>query len=125
MNCAAIMKERKRKNRGDVWRCPRARYRKELFLRAGCAFFSFHTDTVRHSTPLPLVETLEIMYVFVMALTTLRQAAGFFGHCQSTILSWWHLCSEVCKMTLDREPRYIGTIAHPVQVDESFFFWTP
>ncbi len=24
-------------------------------------------------------------------------------------------------MALDREPRYVGTIAHPIQVDKSFF----
>ncbi len=72
MNCRAIMKERKRKNRGDVWRFPRTRCRKELSLRAGCAFSSFLTNTVRHFTPLHLSETLEIMYMFVMAPTTLR-----------------------------------------------------
>ena len=119
--CDAIMKERKRKSRGDVWRCPRYNCRKELSVRFGCSFFSHESSKFRHFARLPLNEILEIMHMFVLAPTTIRQAANYLNHSTKTIMQWWHLCRDVCTSTLDRQPLFMGTPNSPIQIDESFF----
>ena len=88
LKCGAIMKERKRKNRSDVWRCPQSTCRKELSVRASCTLFSSRTSTMVHRTVLPMNEVLEIMYMFVNAPTKLRDAASFLNYTPRTIMSW-------------------------------------
>ena len=119
--CGAVMKERRRKKRAKVWQCPHSSCRKELSIRFGCSFLSLRTNTMKHYSRMALNEVLEIVYLFVAAPMTIRQAANITHHSLKKITHWWGLCREVCSMTMERQPRYFGTTNQPIQVDESFF----
>ena len=114
------MKERKRQGRGDVWRCLLCSCRKELSIRAGCAFFTMRNGSIDHQTRMPLNEILEIMYMFFTAPLTIRQAADFSQHSPDTIMNRYHMCRVVRTMKLDRQPIFFGTSDCPIEVNESF-----
>ena len=56
LKCQSTMVERRRKNRSNIWRCPRRSCRKELSLRAGCAFFHFKADNIIHKSNIPITQ---------------------------------------------------------------------
>ena len=59
--------------------------------------------------------------MFVVAPTTVREAADYLNTSNNTIMRWWDLCRSVCTATLDRQPPFVGTPEASAQVDEPFF----
>ena len=107
---------RKRENKKyDVWRCNTCACHKKLSLRAGCAFFSFATNEVRHKSSLPLTQLLEIVWLFLFMKGTVRNAAQLTKHSTHTIVNSWGMCRQVCTGIMELQPKFVGSTGGAVQ----------
>ena len=64
---------------------------------------------------------LEVAWLFLHTLCTVRQASRETYHNTSTIVEWWNTWRSVCSDILKLEPGFKGTRAIPVQVDKYLF----
>ena len=121
LECKSIMIERRRKNCSNIWRCSDRSCRKELSVRAGCAFFHFKSDNISHKSSIPITQVLEIVWLFLFSQSTVRLATAATGHSSHTIGNWWQMCRQICSATMDKQQKFCGTSDAPIQIDESYF----
>lgn len=103
------------------WRCYRARCRKEIVLRDENLFFTFMETSGKLHSGLPLRQILKLLWIFLYTHMTNRNSVYASKCAIQTVVDWNNLMREVCSHSLEAEPKMVGTIENPIQIDESFF----
>lgn len=103
------------------WRCYKRKCCKEISVRIDNSFFTFIEQSGRLHSRLPLAQILELMYLFLHFRLTQSQCVYATKHSEHTVVDWNNLMREVCSHSLESEPKMVGRLENPVQIDESFF----
>ena len=116
------MKQRRKKGwKFSSWRCGRRTCRKEMTIRAGNPFSYYATNPLKRDSKLELRSIPELIWHWLYAECLIRTVAAETKHSAETIVECWHTNRSVCSAVIAAEPRFKGTEAQPVQVDESYF----
>lgn len=103
------------------WRCYKAKCRKEISVRIDNSFFTFIERSGRLHSRLSLAKIIELVYLFLFFRLNIRQCAYVTGLHTHAVGDWNNLMREVCSNSLVNEPKMVGTLENPIQIDESFF----
>lgn len=123
--CKERMMEIKKKNRkGKVslaWRCTKGNCRATKSIRNSNRFFAFLDAGGRSHGKISLCQILLIIYFFIYSKDTIDQFMIKTGHSNHTIVDWLNFCREVCSKVIQNQPKMVGTLSRPVQIDEAYF----
>ncbi len=105
----------------ENWAIPKRCCRTTRSIRKTYRFCTFIDKHGHAPSNIMLRDILEIICFWLMEQGTIEQLCKKTNHSNKTIVDWLNLCREVYSIAVASQSKFRGTLAVPVEIDESKF----
>ena len=102
-----------------IWRCRKNGCNSKRSVRVFNKFLTYTDANRRPHSRLQLHVIMEVVYLYLYTKQTLRESCFNIGVTMSTLVDWHCSIRMTCGKALEQEPRFVGTEACPVMIDEA------